>query len=63
MLVRSGRPRRIARGLECWREVREWWSENGRDRVLYRAELSGGEVLDLARDRLSGEWTFMGVVD
>lgn len=68
MLVRGGRHRRIARVLECWREVREWWSENGRDRVLYRVEVSGGAsehmlILDLARDRLSGEWTLEGVVD
>lgn len=68
LLVRGGRRRRIRRVLERWREVREWWSENGRDLVLYRMEVSGGAsehmlVLDLARDRLSGEWTLVGVVD
>lgn len=63
VLVRVEGRRKIVRVLERWREIREWWSENGRDRVLYRVEVSGGAVLDLARDLESREWTLVGVVD
>jgi hypothetical protein len=69
VLKRRGNSRRIVRVLECWREVREWWSsDGGRGAALYRVELSGGAseqmlVLDLARDLGSSEWTLVGVVD
>ncbi len=55
--------RPVVRVLESWREIRGWWCEDGRDRVLYRVDLVGGGVMDLARDRLCGEWTLVGVVD
>ena len=58
------RPRRVARVLARWREVRGWWGdEGGEDRFLYRLLLEGGAVVDVARERSSGEWALVGVAD
>lgn len=54
--------RRVVEVLDHWREVGEWWDESRRvDRVVFRVLLSGGAVVDLARER-SG-WSLLGVVD
>ncbi len=53
----------VAQVLERWREVRGWWEDDGEDRFLYRLLLADGAVVDLARERVSGEWFLVGVVD
>jgi hypothetical protein len=35
----------------------------GEDRFLYRLLLSDGAVVDVARERSSGEWALVGVAD
>jgi hypothetical protein len=58
------RKRRVLRVIERWREVRGWWSdEGGADLLLFRVELSGGAVVDLALERSSGEWILTGILD
>ena len=55
--------RRVVEVLDRWREVEGWWNEEKDiDRLLFRVLLSGGEVVDLARDR-SGGWVLAGVAD
>jgi hypothetical protein len=57
------RRRMVVRVLDRWREVRDWWDEERyTDRFVFRVLLSGGSVVDLARER-SGEWLLVGVVD
>jgi hypothetical protein len=49
--------------LERWREVKEWWDgDRCKDRFVLRVLLSGGAVVDLAREK-SGGWLLVGVVD
>ena len=63
--ARTGRcpRRRVLRILERWREVEEWWDdERCKDRFIFRVLLSGGVVVDLAREK-SGGWLLVGVVD
>ncbi|MDQ3318368.1 MAG: hypothetical protein M3522_13695 [Actinomycetota bacterium] len=65
LVFRCGRRSRrkvVAEVLERWREVGGWWT-GGEDRYLYRLLLVDGAVVDVARDRASGEWTLVGVVD
>lgn len=59
----SCRRRRVEKVLDRWRQVGGWW-DAGRhvDRVVFRVLLSGGAVVDLARER-SGDWLLVGVVD
>lgn len=58
------RKRRVLRVIERWREVRGWWSdEGGADLLLFRVELSGGAVMDLALERSSGEWILTGILN
>ena len=57
--------RRVIEVLDRWREVGGWW-EGGQhpDRLVFRVLLSGGVVVDLARDRDDpGGWMLVGVVD
>lgn len=66
LVRRCGRRRHrrmVARILERWRMVRGWWEDGGEDRFLYRLLLSDGAVVDVAHDRVSGEWLLVGVVD
>jgi hypothetical protein len=57
------RRRMVVRVLDHWREVCNWWDEERcTDRFVFRILLSGGAVVDLARER-SGEWLLVGVVD
>jgi hypothetical protein len=56
------RRRRVVEVLDGWREVRGWWGEGGVDRLVFRVALSGGAVVDLARERASG-WFLAGVAD
>jgi hypothetical protein len=59
----SWKRRRIVRVLDRWREVWGWWDKNRHiDRLVFRILLSGGTVVDLARERAGG-WYFVGVVD
>ena len=54
---------RVVEVLDRWREVRRWWDEEEHtDRLLFRVMLSGGEVVDLARER-SGGWVLVGMAD
>lgn len=56
--------RRVARVLERWREVREWWEPKRRvDRLVFRFLLSGGAVEDVALERTTGEWLWVGTLD
>jgi len=59
--------RRVARVLGRWREVRWWWEsgESGRrvDRFVFRLLLSGGVVADVALERTTGEWFWVGTLD
>jgi hypothetical protein len=58
----SWRRRQVVEVLGRWREVDAWWDEDlGVDRMVFRTLLSGGVVVDLARER-SG-WLLVGVVD
>jgi hypothetical protein len=48
--------------LDRWREVAAWWDEErATDRSVVRVLLSGGAVVDLARER--GGWFLVGVAD
>ena len=59
----SWRKRRVVEILDRWREIREWWDEDrATNRIVFRVLLSGGVVVDLARER-SGAWFLVGVVD
>ena len=59
----SWKKRRVGEILDRWREVGEWWDEDDHvDRLVFRVLLSGGIVVDLARER-SGEWFLVGMVD
>lgn len=53
----------VVRVLDRWREICNWWDEERyTDRFIFRVLLTGGAVVDLARER-SGEWLLVGVVD
>jgi hypothetical protein len=57
------RRRRVEKVLDRWRRVGDWWdADHSVDRVVFRVLLSGGAVVDLARER-SGGWFLVGVVD
>lgn len=60
----SWKRRRVEKVLDRWRLVHGWWESDCRmvDRVVFRVLLSGGAVVDLARER-SGGWLLVGVVD
>ena len=59
----SWKRRRVVEVLDRWRDVEGWWDEERHtDRLLFRVLLSGGEVVDLARER-SGGWVLVGVAD
>jgi hypothetical protein len=59
----SWRRSRVLEVLDRWRVVDGWWDENRHtDRLVFRVLLSGGAVVDLARERLGG-WSLVGVVD
>ena len=59
---RRRRKRRVVEILASWREIRAWWDEEGCvDRMVFRVLLSGGVVVDLARER--DGWFLVGVVD
>lgn len=59
----SWRKRRVEKVLDRWRQVDRWWDEGrAMDRTIFRVLLSGGAVVDLARER-SGGWLLVGVVD
>ncbi len=48
--------------LDRWREVAAWWDEErATDRSVVRVLLSGGAIVDLARER--GSWFLVGVAD
>jgi hypothetical protein len=60
---RIGR-RKVVRILDRWRVVGGWWNKRGGvDRLVFRVLLSGGAVVDLALERLSGDWALIGVPD
>ncbi|MBV9454992.1 MAG: hypothetical protein JOZ19_12885 [Rubrobacter sp.] len=57
------RKRRVVEVLDRWREVGRWWDEERcKDRLIFRALLSGGLTVDLALER-SGGWFLVSVVD
>ena len=57
------RQRQVVEVIDRWREVGWWWHEYRRkDRLVFRVLLSGGTVVNLARER-SGGWFLVGVVD
>ncbi|MCA1716756.1 MAG: hypothetical protein LC781_07815 [Actinobacteria bacterium] len=59
----SWKRRRVEKVLDRWRRVGGWWdADRSVDRVVFRVLLSGGAVVDLARER-SGDWLLVGVVD
>ncbi len=59
----SWRRRSVEKVLDRWRRVDGWWEADRRvDRVVFRVLLSGGAVVDLARER-SGGWLLVGVID
>jgi hypothetical protein len=59
----SWRRRGVEKILDRWREVGGWWDKDRCvDRVVFRVLLSGGTVVDLARE-CSGKWFLVGVVD
>ncbi len=59
----SWRWRRVEKVLDRWRWVGDWWdADHSVDRVIFRVLLSGGAVVDLARER-SGGWSLIGMVD
>lgn len=54
---------RVARVVESWREMRDWWEpEGGTDRLLFRVLLAGGVVADVALDRRYG-WSLLRILD
>jgi hypothetical protein len=54
---------KVVEVLDRWREVKEWWDEDRHtDRLVFRVLLSGGAVVDLARERFGG-WSLVGMVD
>jgi len=58
----SWRKRRVVEILARWREVGAWWDDDLHvDRVVLRALLSGGGVVDLERE--GSGWLLVGVVD
>lgn len=59
----SWRRQRVVRVLDRWRQVSGWWGEDRHvNRMVFRVLLSGGSVVDLARER-SGGWFLLGVLD
>jgi hypothetical protein len=59
----SWRRSKVLEVLDRWREVGGWWDEDRHtDRLVFRVLLSGGVVVDLARERFGG-WSLVGVVD
>lgn len=61
---RSARRRRVVRVLERWREISRWWEpERGVDRLSLRLLLSGGAVVDVALERETGRWLWVGTMD
>ena len=59
---RCRRERGVVEVLGRWREVAAWWNEErATERVVVRVLLSGGAVVDLARER--GGWFLVGVAD
>jgi hypothetical protein len=59
----SWRRRRVEKVLDRWRRIDGWWDADHRvDRLVFRVLLSGGVVVDLARER-SGRWLLVGVLD
>jgi len=59
----SWRRRSVEKVLDRWRRVDGWWDADRRvDRVVFRVLLSGGTVVNLARER-SGGWLLVGVID
>ena len=59
----SWRKRCVIKVLDRWREVGRWWDEDRYvDRMVFRVLLSGGAVIDLARERCR-EWFLVGMVD
>jgi hypothetical protein len=60
----SWKRRRVEKVLDRWRRVGEWWdADHSVDRVVFRVLLSGGFVVDLAREFSSCDWLLVGVVD
>ncbi len=54
---------RVVSVLDRWRQIGGWWNAARRvDRMVFRVLLSGGAIVDLARER-SGDWLLVGVVD
>jgi hypothetical protein len=59
----SWRRRSVEKVLDRWRRVDGWWNADRRvDRVVFRVLLSGGTMVDLARERSDG-WLLVGVID
>ena len=59
---RCSQHRYVVEVLDRWREVAAWWDEErATDRSVFRVLLSGGAVVDLARER--GSWFLVGVAD
>ena len=59
----SWRRSKVLEVMDRWRVVGEWWDEDRyTDRFVFRVLLSGGAVVDLARERFGG-WSLVGVVD
>jgi hypothetical protein len=59
----SWRRRRVVRVLDRWRRISGWWdADHHVDRMVFRVLLSGGAVVDLAREHTGG-WLLVGVVD
>lgn len=59
----SWRKQQVIKILDRWREVERWWDEDQRkDRLVFKVLLSGGVIVDLARERFGG-WSLVGVVD
>jgi hypothetical protein len=59
----SWRRRSVEKILDRWRRVDGWWNADRRvDRVVFRVLLSGGTMVDLARERSDG-WLLVGVID
>ena len=54
---------RVVSVLDRWRQIGGWWDADRRvDRMVFRVLLSGGAIVDLARER-SGDWLLVAVVD